>query len=395
MKFENTQVFNFEGALRGMRNPKDSWDKNDSRYDKNYNYIIGKNDLKLAQVLINAGKEHRKFLRQIMICVDITAPLYWYKEFDTYKIGTTANSCSTMHKIMSKPFTIDMFAVNHIRGYKKEVEQFVPQYDLSEEIWSECPLNNSYLVSNLGRVKRLQYITTHNRVWKERILTNTLTKDGYLKVGMKVDNDQKDVRVHRLVTMTFVPNPNNLPEVNHKDGNKLNNHVDNLEWATSSQNQQHAVENNLQPIHVNTYKGKFTEEQRNAIINEYNNTDVSIRKLAEKYNVYHSTISSIINNKYSYENHQNEFEEFKKTIKELNDLRDEYLETKDKEVWYTLIQKLPSSWLQKRTVTMNYENIYEIVRQRSVHRLKEWSKDTMEWIESLPYFNELCLKKGE
>ena len=202
MKFENTQVFNFEGALRGMRNPKDSWNKNDSYYDKNNNYIIGKNDMKLAQALINAGKEHRKFLRQIMICVDITAPRYWFSEFDTYKIGTTANSCSTMHKLDAYPITIDMF----------EIDEIFDEYD------------------------------------------------------------------------------------------------------------------------------------------------------------------SIYN-----------------TIDMLEGLRKLYNETRDIRYLRAMKQRLPESFLQKRTVTMNYENIYEMVRQRSVHRLKEWSKDTMEWIESLPYFNELCL----
>lgn len=108
MKFENTEVFNFEGSLRGMRNPKNSWNRCDSKWEDD-KYIIGPNDMKLATMLISAGPEHRKFLRQIFVSVDITAPLYWYKEFDTYKIGTVANSTSTMHKITSNPITIDSF----------------------------------------------------------------------------------------------------------------------------------------------------------------------------------------------------------------------------------------------------------------------------------------------
>lgn len=108
MKFENTQVFNFEGALRGMRNPKNSWAKSDSHFDHT-SLHIGENDMKLAQSLIRAGSEHRKFMRQIFVSVDITAPLYWWKEFDTYKVGTVANSTSTMHKIHSKPITLDCF----------------------------------------------------------------------------------------------------------------------------------------------------------------------------------------------------------------------------------------------------------------------------------------------
>lgn len=125
MKFENTEVFNFEGALRGMRNPKESWDKSDSEWvhidsclvkksgevkDTSCDFFkIGKNDLNLAQRLIKAGSEHRKFLRQIFVSVDITAPLYWWKEFDTYKVGTVANSCSTMHRLKDTPITMDCF----------------------------------------------------------------------------------------------------------------------------------------------------------------------------------------------------------------------------------------------------------------------------------------------
>ena len=119
MKFENTLVFNFEGALRGMRNPKESWEKSDSGYEIDHSsipsteiFVIGKNDMKLAQTLIKAGSEHRKFMRQILVSVDITAPLYWWKEFDTYKVGTVANSTSTMHKLASTPITKECFEMD-------------------------------------------------------------------------------------------------------------------------------------------------------------------------------------------------------------------------------------------------------------------------------------------
>lgn len=113
MEFKNTQVFNFEGALRGMRNPLNSWAKSDSKITWEYgempHYEIGPNDMDLARRLIAGGTEHRKFLRQIFVSVDITAPLYWWKEFDTYKVGTTANSTSTMHKLASIPITLECF----------------------------------------------------------------------------------------------------------------------------------------------------------------------------------------------------------------------------------------------------------------------------------------------
>ena len=104
IKIERTSVMNLENAIRGARNPLNSWDRMDSAYDEEGNYILGENDLGLAKRLANAGSDHRKFLRQIFVSVDITAPLYWWKEFDTYKVGTVANSCSTMHKIHAKSF---------------------------------------------------------------------------------------------------------------------------------------------------------------------------------------------------------------------------------------------------------------------------------------------------
>lgn len=117
IKVENIETFGLYGAMRGMRNPLNSWDKADTtvyqRHDKEF-VNIGVNDLNLATRLIKAGTEHRKFLRMIHVQMDVTAPLYWWKEADTYKIGTTANSCSTMHKIAAKEFTLDDFSHDHL-----------------------------------------------------------------------------------------------------------------------------------------------------------------------------------------------------------------------------------------------------------------------------------------
>ena len=130
IKFENTEVLGWVSAIRGMRNPMNSWEKSDSGWSPDWprdNYIfvdedtdnylelaIGPNDQKLMTALRNAGTDHRKFMRMITVYVDITAPLYWWKEFDTYKVGTVANSCSTMHKIADKEFTIDDFSHEHL-----------------------------------------------------------------------------------------------------------------------------------------------------------------------------------------------------------------------------------------------------------------------------------------
>ena len=226
MNFKNTEVWGFKHATRGLRNPLESWDKSDSYYNGNGEYIVGENDLTLAKKLIKAGGEHRKFLRQIFVSVDITAPLYWYKEFDTYRIGITENSTSTMHKLASTPITIDCFETND-----------------------------------------------------EQILTNE-------ECGYFSDDYAKNSREF--------------------------------------------VERNI--------------------------------------------------------------------IDFLETLRVKYNETKDKRFWRELICWLPESWLQTRTVTLNYENILNIYHQRRNHKHTEWTDGFCKWEESLPYFNDFfdeILKKED
>ena len=151
MRFRNTNVMNFENAFRGMRNPKNSWGKSDS-YSGINGFVIGKNDMKLAQALIKAGSEHRKFMRQIFVSVDITAPLYWWKEFDTYKVGTTSNSTSTMHKLATTPITLDCFEID---DYDNSI--FVNK----EEI--------DYLIQFLESLRTKYLDTKDKRYWKELI----------------------------------------------------------------------------------------------------------------------------------------------------------------------------------------------------------------------------------
>lgn len=251
MKFENTEVFNFEGAIRGMRNPKNSWSRSDSEFNVYYDTsrgdlttsellriypsvyihhkaqdgyfadIIGDKDLELAQTLIKAGSEHRKFMRQIFVSVDITAPLYWWKEFDTYKVGTVANSTSTMHKLATTPITLDCFEID--------------DYDRN---------------------------------------------------------------------LSLADNP--------KDDDGLDN--------------------------ISTFEEDI--------------------------------------------------------IYILENIRQKYLETKDKRYWKELVRWLPESWLQKRTITMNYENVRNMYFQRRYHKLTEWSESFIKWVESLPYAEELIMYEG-
>ncbi len=118
---EKTSVMNFDNAVRGARNPMNSWNRSDSYLDEKGNFVFGSNDLDLAMRLCRAGSDHRKFLRMIFVSVDITAPLYWWKEFDTYKVGTVANSCSTMHKLHSKAFERADFSMDKLSEASREV----------------------------------------------------------------------------------------------------------------------------------------------------------------------------------------------------------------------------------------------------------------------------------
>lgn len=161
MRFKHTQVWGFEGALHGMRNPKNSWARSDSHYDEKGNYIIGPNDMKLAQTLAAAGPEHRKFLRMIHVQVDITAPLFWWKEADTYKVATVANSTSTMHKIQSAPITLECFETD---DYNKKAAALIGEDGTDPE----TTVPEEFI--NYLEILRQKYIETKDkRYWKELI----------------------------------------------------------------------------------------------------------------------------------------------------------------------------------------------------------------------------------
>lgn len=126
LKVDHISVMNLENAMRGARNPLNSWARGDSAYNEAGQYVLGENDLSLATRLCAAGSDHRKFIRQILVSMDITAPMYWWKEFDTYKVGTVANSTSTMHKIHAKPFELADFSADHMTEESlAEFEKFV------------------------------------------------------------------------------------------------------------------------------------------------------------------------------------------------------------------------------------------------------------------------------
>ena len=211
MNFENTEVWGFEHALRGMRNPKNSWNKSDSHYEydnqrdcvtKDANFVIGENDMKLAQTLIKAGSEHRKFMRQIFVSVDITAPLYWWAEYDTYKVGTVANSTSKMHTITNNSITLDCFEID---DYEKDLFMYYEHSDVKDMV--------ADIVRNCETLRQRYLETKDKRYWKELIRwlpeswlqkrTVTMTYENLLAMCSKGQR-----RFHKLNEWSGQDNPN-------------------------------------------------------------------------------------------------------------------------------------------------------------------------------------------
>ena len=219
MNFKNTDTWGFKHSLRGMRNPMNSWSKSDSGYAiKDYElhdgeekivydedkFGIGSNDIDLMQRLIKGGPEHRKFMRQIMVSIDITAPLYWWKEFDTYKVGTTANSTSTMHKLASKPITIEDFEMDDFERVEVfDREPYKPD-DFTDEVWD--------YVIDICETLRQRFVETKNKkYWKELI---RILPEGYLQT--------------RTVTMNY---ENLYSIVRQREGHKLTEWKQFIDWV--------------------------------------------------------------------------------------------------------------------------------------------------------------------
>lgn len=394
IKIENTEVYGFESAIRGMRNPMNSWDRSDSNCETiirdNGKYVedfIGDNDLKLMKNLVKAGSDHSKFMRMITVTCDITAPLYWWAEYDTYKVGTVRNSCSKMHKLLSKLFEMNDFSFDKLPGYKNEVKQFRPPIDedmVANEVW--VSIDNDYSVSNFGRVK-------HKFIDHYRLISGSIHSDGYIFVTLH----GKQIPLHRLVARTFHCDTyvENLV-VNHIDGNKQNNFASNLEWVTQQENVQHSHDNGFQPKSVITYKGKFTAEQREEIKRLWDSGEKSKSEIAKIYGVSHTCINDIINDKYKYADKINAYEEVARPLVDtLNELRDGYMscdnEESKKTIWYSILQLLPSSYNQRSTVQLNYAVLRNMYHARKNHKLDEWHT-FCEWVETLPY-SELITEK--
>ena len=440
MKFERTAVWGFEGAFRGMRNALASWDKSDSgelanlmgfNFDtddsmaKNYlrwysdynlNFKMGEKDKDLAQRLIKAGSPDRKFMRQIFVSVDITAPSFWVSELDTYKIGTTRNSCSLQHKGASRPFTIRDFSVEDDKIYEildppekiKKEHKLIYPYETDEYKVYDMG-DRSYNVYRNGRVVANPWVCS-DTIGRNRNMSGHECKPSqypetgywYFNLGGRLQNEKW--LLHRLVAETWMPTDDPNLEINHKDGNKGNNSLENLEWVTHSENEIHKHNNGLDGITINTlykrYKAssKIEPYQKYEMKTDYKNGMMEI-DIAKKYNISQSQVWAVLNDHHTSQYHEL-FDQcliWEKIIDKLNYFRELYNETKDYKYFRIMRQLMPMGYLYKFTWTANYEVIRNIISQRIHHRLDEWSgfnddscnESFVSWAKTLPYADEL------
>lgn len=424
MKFENTQVFNFEGALRGMRNPMNSWNKGDSDFAEYSGSLIkiGKSDLSLAQKLIKAGGEHRKFMRQIFVSVDITAPMYFMSELDTYKVGVTRNSSSFMHKGVSKEFEIEDFEIQderiiEILTRKKENTQennIMYPYETNEYKIYECENGRKYEVYKNGRVFSLPftYVDTmgRSRTFPKREVSPSNTKTGYWEMNMGGRNGEK-WQLHRLIAHVWLKNPNHYDTVDHIDCNKNNNSVENLEWVTREENIRREYNNclmrnnNMYADYLNWKASSKIDLLKKQQIKELKERGIKQSDIALLTDISQSQVSVVVRNSKNTSENADLFEQclvWEVLLTQLNNLRNKYLDTKDYYYFKEIRRLLPSSYLYKSTITMNYENVFNMIKQRSNHKLNEWSgKDNpdlpnfISWAKTLPYANELLFISQE
>ena len=421
IKIENADVLGWEAAIRGMRNPMNSWNKSDSDnscpmpYDNggcdccdycSINFQVGPNDKDLMKRLRNAGTDHRKFMRMITVYVDITAPIFWWSEFDTYKIATVRNSCSFMHKGVSKPFTIDDFSIKNKRVYevlrplgKKKYVLTYP-YETDEfKIYTDDQ-ERTYRVYRNGIVIQEEFSYTDNygtgrtRTIPEKPVKTYQTSDGYFIVK-EAGRSGKHIPLHVLVARMWCDGETAEKwQVDHLDGNKGNNSAENLEWVTPSENMQRAVKNglydNLKSLHSHYRFWKHHAhlipiERRMEFMIDSNN-GMTHKELADKYSITPSQANNI---RWGMKNSDVE-EDFReayiwdKLIEFLNEQRELYLETKDEKIFQGIRCLLPSGYLQKSTVQLNYEVLANMYSSRKHHRLDEW-RELCEWMRGLPY----------
>lgn len=403
IKVENIETWGFEHAVRGMRNPMNSWDKSDSEFH-GAEWKLGERDLALMRRLYKAGTEHRKFLRQIMVSMDITAPLYWIAQLDTYKVGTTKNSCSFMHKGTAEQYTIEDFSVHDDRVYeilspcqRKQYELRYP-YETDEFKVYVCGNGREYKIFRNGKVvaKPFEYTDTkgRHRIFEEKECKPSKTSSGYYEINIGGRTGERWL-LHRLIAAVWIDNPYNFNTVNHIDGDKGNNSVENLEWCDLSDNIKKGFETGLfengKSLHARYQKWKnghivIDPYVKSQVVADHVRNGLTCRQLAEKYDITIKQANGMISQQQT--ENQELFElcyVWETMIDALNKLRAEYLETKDEAVFQQIRCLMPNGYNQRFTLTMNYENAVTIIKQRSGHKLDEWRDFVIVLRECLPY----------
>lgn len=421
IKIEKVEVMGWMAAIRGMRNPMNSWGKSDSRWflseapSEEYRLVnlgedcalyIGPNDQALMKKLRNAGTDHRKFMRMITVYLDITAPLYWMSELDTYKIGVVRNSCSFMHKGVSRPFEISDFSVKDERVYKvlsplrKKTYELEYPYETDEYKPYTDHNGRTYRVYRNGLVIResFDYVDNYGsgrkRHFDEDEATVYQNKSGYFIIKLSGRNGGQ-MPLHRLVAEVWCPKSDGKTQVNHKDGNKGNNSAENLEWITASENMQHGIQNGLFDELGGLHQRYKLWKNGINVIPVYDrmkfkldcDSGMSHKELAEKWEITPSQANNIRDcmKNSGYEDLFQECYIWDNIIKELNYLRALYLETKDEQIFQSIRALLPQGYMQRSTFMMNYEVLTNIYKSRKNHRLDEW-REFCEWMKkTLPY----------
>lgn len=416
IKLKTISVSGFDGAIQGMRYPMNSDNLSDSYYlcayddvgvARPYEFKIGEKDLELAKKLANAGSDHGKFLRMIHVQVSVTAPLYWVAEHDTYKVATTRNSASFMHKGASRPFTIDDFSVSDERVYEVlsplEKKSYTLTYPYETDAYKIYQLENGrqYKVFRNGRIYSCAYSLVDSsgrtRSFQEREVTPSRTPAGYFEVHLGGRCGERWF-VHRLVAHCWIENNNDFNTVNHINANKGDNSAENLEWCSRADNIKTAFNDGLYDnigslhsrylrwVHGHTVLRPHEKEKA---ISEFKTLPAD--QIAEKYGLTKQQFYSMKNTRASEEHELFMLCYYwEETIKFLNCLREEYVESRDESVFQMLRQALPSGYNIRYMYDCSYANLRNMYHARKNHRLPEW-RTFCEWIETLPYAKELII----
>ena len=400
---ENIRTDGWENALYGMRAPLQSWKRSDSTFDNN-EIVIGDNDLQLMTRLIQAGTEHRKFLRFIHVSMVITAPSYWIAEQDTYKVATSRNSCSFMHTGIKNGFTINDFTVDEnvkkLLSYEKQYDDIEYVYDTSEYKIYTCENGRKYKVYKNGKIVSCEfevedaYNGGRTKHFAEKELKPTLTNNGYFMVNLGGRNGTEKWMMHRLVL--YVGNPvDNWYDltVNHINGKKNQNNVENLEWCTREENISKAFADGLYDDSI-LYNGycnwKSTRnvdiDTRIAIKYDYQHNNMNIQSLVEKYKLAKNVINNIV---YAPNVKNNDLYllayYWEKMLSQLNTLRDIYLDTKDEQYFLAIRRLLPMGYKYTYVYDCSMETLLNMCMQRYNHRLPEWKEFISIVFKEVPY----------